>query len=72
MVRRWLPQRVVEVVAAVGAKSVKTGVRHVKNRRKNKSKNVITAEELTENKVAEMAETVNNDAINFIDVVQDL
>ena len=60
MVRRWLPQRVVEVVAAVAAKSVKTGEKRAKNRRENKNKNVTTAE---------VAETVNNDAINFIDVV---
>ena len=62
MVRRWLPQRVVEVVAA---KSVKTGEKRAKNRRENKSKNVTTAE---------VAETVKIDAINvnFIDVIQDL
>ena len=65
MVRRWLPQRVVEVVAAVAAKSIKTGKKHAKNQRENKSKNVTTAE---------VAETVKIDPINvnFIDVIQDL
>ena len=57
MVRRWRPQRVVEVVAAVAAKSSKTSIKRIKNRCKNKSKNVITAEEL--NKVAEVTETMD-------------
>ena len=52
-----------EVVTAVAVKSVKTGEKRAKNRRKNKSKNVTTAE---------MVEPVDKDTINFIDVVQDL
>ena len=63
MVRRWRPQKVGEVVAAVAGKSVKTGKKRAKNRLENKSKNMTTAE---------VAETVKIDAMNLIDVVQDL